>query len=360
MRLLITKYDALLINLIFMQLSTSKRGSVILLSLVFLLSGCEKPNRSEQYPFNYSNLIMGTSFTIKVSVLPENISIDQLKSKIDNKLKILDSQFSTYKSDSELSKINNNQTFDWINVSEPLFTVLKAANTISEFSDGAFDITIGPLVNMWGFGPDPSVISEPDPLEITEKLKQIGFRNLVFDDQFRIKKKIPSLYIDLSAIAKGYAVDQIAELLDQENVNHYMVEIGGELQLKGMNINNEPWKIAIEKPEVNQRKIQKVLSITDIAMATSGDYRNYFEVDGVRYSHTIDPRTGYPITHKLASVTILSETTMEADALATSMMVLGSDEGFQIAEKNNILALFIIKTEAGFVEKPTSAMADYL
>jgi thiamine biosynthesis lipoprotein len=176
---------------------------------------------------------------------------------------------------------------------------------------------------------------------------------------FAIKKAIHDLYVDLSAIAKGYAVDQVGLLLEQVGMTDYMVEIGGEVRVKGKNIENQPWQIAIEKPTPNKIMVERIIGLTDTGMATSGDYRNFFEVDGVRFSHTIDPRTGHPISHKLASISVLVPTTMEADALATALNVLGPDEGYRLAEQHNIAALFILKTEQGFEEKSTTAFLNY-
>jgi thiamine biosynthesis lipoprotein len=147
----------------------------------------------------------------------------------------------------------------------------------------------------------------------------------------------------------------VATLLEHLGIMDYMVEIGGEIRVKGKNSKNEPWQIAVEKPTAEKRMIEKVLAVTDTGMATSGDYRNFFEVDGVRFSHTIDPRIGKPIKHSLASITVLNPTSMEADALATAIMVLGPDEGFQFAEKNRIPAFFIIKSDKGFEEKMSTA-----
>ncbi len=201
-------------------------------------------------------------------------------------------------------------------------------------------------------------LSQPDDTVIKDKLNHIGYHRLKLKDEgLFVKKNIPNLYVDLSAIAKGYGVDQVGLLLERLGIMDYMVEIGGEIRVKGKNNQGQPWQIAVEKPNIEKREIEKILAITDTGMATSGDYRNYFEVDGIRFSHTIDPRTGRPINHKLASVTILSDTAMEADALATSIMVLGPDEGFQFAEKNHIAAFFIIKSDKGFDELMSSAFA---
>lgn len=332
-----------------------KRGSVILI-VVFLFSACQQAPEKPKYPLHYSDAIFGTSFTIKASGLPESVTSADIQLKVKELLDKLNGQMSTYQQDSELSKINQNQTGEWIAVSDGLYQVLKQANIISELSNGAFDITVGPLVNLWGFGPKGISFVAPDEATIKQQLLNTGYKRLLFNDaKQQIKKQVPQLYLDLSAIAKGYAVDLVGALLEANGMFDYMVEIGGELRLHGLNLQNKPWRIAVEKPTADQRMIQKVLPLTNISLATSGDYRNFFEVEGTRFSHTIDPRSGKPITHKLASITILSDTTMKADALATALMVLGADQGYQLAEKENIAALFIIKTKEGFTEKATDS-----
>lgn len=305
--------------------------------------------------------MMGTSYTVKVSRLPEGIDGARLGEKISAVLEQINAQMSTYLADSELSRINRNPSTDWQPVSRPLYRVLLEAQRISRLTGGAFDITVGPLVNLWGFGPAAMQFEPPAEDLIEEQLNLVGYRHLQLrEEPVSVRKAIAGLYLDLSALAKGYAVDQVAELLEQQGITDYMVELGGEIRLRGSNLSGKPWRIAVEKPTPEKRMIQRVLSITDVAMATSGDYRNFFEFDGRRFSHTIDPRTGRPIEHRLASVTILRQTSMEADALATAMMVLGPEQGYQLAEKEKIAALFIIKDAEGFVEKSTSAFQQYL
>ena len=339
-----------------MYLENLKRGSVLLL-LVFLLAACQQQQQAKkQYPLHFSDAIFGTTYTIKAPILAASIKNTELRQQITQLLDKLNAQMSTYQQDSELSQFNQSRSTEWQSVSTELYAVLKQAKVISELSKGAFDITVGPLVNLWGFGPDPMSFVAPEKAKIEQQLQKLGYQNLLLDDKTQsIKKLIPELYLDLSAIAKGYAVDQVAILLEKYGMLDYMIEIGGELSLRGHNINDQPWRIAVEKPAEGNRMIQKVLPLSDVSLATSGDYRNYFELEGVRFSHTIDPRTGKPITHKLASITILSDTTMKADALATALMVLGSEQGFELAEQQNIAALFIIKTDDGFEEKASSS-----
>lgn len=301
---------------------------------------------------------MGTSYNIKASKLPDSLTSKEINSQVKALLEKVNGQMSTYQKDSELSLLNQNTSIDWIPVSAELYAVINEALKISRLSNGLFDVTVGPLVNLWGFGPDEMTLSPPDEAVIKDRLNQIGYKRLTLkDDGLFAKKDVPGLYVDLSGIAKGYGVDQVGLLLERLGIMDYMVEIGGEIRVKGKNNKGHPWQIAIEKPTVEKRMIEKVLAITDTGMATSGDYRNYFEVDGVRFSHTIDPRTGRPINHKLASVTVLSETSMEADGLATAFMVMGPDEGYKFAEQNHIAAFFIIKSDKGFDEKMSTAFA---
>ncbi len=334
-------------------------GWLILISF-FLLTSCDTKTQVP-YPFVFSGETEGTTFHIKASKLPEKITVAQLQTQIKTLLDKIDGQMSTYKKDSELSRFNQNLSTDWQPISAELFTVVKEAQKISALSHGAFDITVGGLVNLWGFGPEPMKFTAPAEALIKERLSKIGYQHLSLQEKpLAMKKAVPDLYVDLSAIAKGYAVDQVGLLLEQVGINDYMVEIGGEVRVRGKNNEQQAWQIAIEKPTPNKIMVERIVPLTDIGMATSGDYRNFFEVDGVRFSHTIDPRTGRPITHKLASISVLSATTMEADALATALNVLGPVEGYKLAEQQKIAALFLIKTTQGFEEKATSAFARFL
>jgi FAD:protein FMN transferase len=328
------------------------------LLLIFLLSSCEKviEQKPQAYPYNAVGMTMGTSYNIKASHLPDSLTPIEINRQVKEVLDKVNGQMSTYQKDSELSLFNQNSSTDWLAVSPELYTVMKESLKTSQLSNGLFDVTVGPLVNLWGFGPEEMAANPPDEAVIKEKLNQIGYHRLTLkDDGLFAKKDIPELYVDLSGIAKGYGVDQVANLLERLGIMDYMVEIGGEIRVKGKNNQGRPWQIAVEKPTVEKRMIEKVLAITDTGMATSGDYRNYFEVDGVRFSHTIDPRTGRPINHKLASVTVLSETSMEADGLATAFMVMGPEEGYRFAEQNHIPAFFIIKSDQGFDERMSTA-----
>lgn len=334
----------------------SQKGLGICIPLVLFLAACGEWGKQPE--FHISGPIMGTAFTVKAPKLPKPVEIAKLDEAIRSLLNDVNNRFSTYIDASELSQFNRTQSTDWVIASEAFVHVLSEALNVSQMTGGAFDITVGPLVNLWGFGPENRRAKIPDQASISAVLNSIGYQHLHTRDMPpSVKKDRPDIYVDLSAIAKGYAVDRVAEYLERLEINNYMIEIGGELRAKGLNSNAQPWRIAIEKPLSEIRVVDRVFAIDNAAVATSGDYRNYFEADGERYSHTIDPLTGAPIKHKLASVTVLGHTTMTVDAVATALMVLGPDKGFELARKHKIAALFFVKNEKEFVERETRAFS---
>ena len=317
------------------------------------LYACEPPPAQQQLVV-LSGLTMGTTYTVKI-VTPES-KLDKiiLSEEINLRLEKVNAQMSTYLETSVLSLFNQSNTKDWVEIPAELYSVIEEALRISKLSNNAFDITIGPVVNLWGFGPDKQSSVIPEESAIHEALGKVGSQNIHLDAKTHaIRKDNPDLYIDLSAIAKGFAVDVIADYLDVLGINNYMVEIGGEIKTRGINPDNKFWHIGIEKPVDDQRTVQSVVVLNNTGMATSGDYRNYFEKNGLRYSHTIDPATGRPITHKLASVTVLHPSTMTADAMATALLVLGPEHGFELALKENISAFFLVREGDNFIEKMT-------
>jgi thiamine biosynthesis lipoprotein len=214
------------------------------------------------------------------------------------------------------------------------------------------------LVNLWGFGPTESTYEPPPNDAVTAAMQYVGYAKLQADCTIpALRKDAPGVYVDLSAFAKGHAADVVAELLDTRNLPDYLIEIGGEMRMRGTNARSESWAIAVEKPDRAGRSIQTVVHLTDSAMATSGDYRNYFEYEGRFYSHTIDPRTGYPVTHDAASVTVIAQTAAFADAAATALLVLGPDAGMKLAEQENIAAYFLLRLGNEFEERMTSLFA---
>jgi thiamine biosynthesis lipoprotein len=305
-----------------------------------------------------SGTTMGTIYNVKLVGMPAELEKKTLHARIDEKLIAINAQMSTYDRESELSRFNTSRSTDWVETSTDLAAVIREAQHVSELTAGAFDVTVAPLVDLWGFGPDDRQDRIPSPGEIAAMAARIGYTHVrARGSPPAIRKDLPNLHIDLSAIAKGYAVDQITELLESLGIANYLVEIGGELRGRGHNDTGSRWRIGIEQPAFGSRDVHTVITINDVGVATSGDYRNYFEKDGVRYSHTINPRTGRPVTHTLASVTVIGYSTAEADALATGLMVLGPEEGYRLAEREGIAACFIVRTADGFIDRQTLAFA---
>ncbi len=301
---------------------------------------------------------MGTTFTAKWYSSDTQLDAS-LANEIDQVLRRVNQSMSTYISDSELSLFNQLPVNSSMEISPELAFIIGLGMDISDRSSGAFDITVGPLVNLWGFGPDGRVIRAPTEQEISDVQSRVGYQFITLKDNKLAKTK--NSYVDLSAIAKGYGVDAISELLEQNGINSYLVEIGGELRAKGLKINGQSWRIAIESPlNSAERAVHKVIAVRDVGIATSGDYRNYFEENGVRFSHTIDPNTARPISHQLASVTVLARSCAEADGLATAMMVMGPERALAFAEAEPIDALLLVKTPQGFKELMTSGFDQYL
>lgn len=306
-------------------------------------------------------LTMGTTYVVKLNEPDLSAAEKDLRQNIEVILKNINHEMSTYLSDSVLTQINSKATTEWQEITPGLHEVINIALTISLLTEGAFDITVGPLVNLWGFGPGGRPEKVPADEDIQSTLKKSGFHyiQLASTPPLLIKEHA-DLYLDLSGIAKGFGVDEVAVYLESTGIKNYMVEIGGEVRARGKNNKGTVWRIGIEKPVTGKRSVQRIIQLDDIAMATSGDYRNYFEKDGIRYSHTINPNTGRPITHNLASVTVLDGSATTADALATGLLVMGLEKAWNLALRENISALFIYRENDGFSEKVTPGFQRYI
>lgn len=330
-------------------------ASVCTALLLLTIAACGDP-RLEQRAITGST--MGTSFSVKLVEPPMTLDSESLQQEIEAKLATIEVSMSTYLPDSELSRFNVSGTTDWFEISAELCNIVEAALGLSSFTDGAFDVTVGPLVNLWGFGPNGSVAEPPNDGDIASVMQNVGHEKLAADCTIpALKKTVPQLYVDLSAYAKGYAVDRLVDILDDYGLPNYLVEVGGELRMRGFNANRENWAIAVERPLQAGRAVQSVVRLTDIAVATSGDYRNYFEHAGVRYSHTIDPDTGSPVAHSVASVTVFADTAAFADAIATALLVLGPVKGMKFAEQEEVAAYFLLHADERIVESMTTRFA---
>ncbi|WP_205422654.1 FAD:protein FMN transferase [Seongchinamella sediminis] len=304
---------------------------------------------------------MGTTWSATLILPPDSDQEElQLLAGIEALLESVNNSMSTYREDSEISRFNRTPVGEWFPLSQGFYEVLSAAMAIGWQSGGAYDVTVGPLVNLWGFGPGGQAPEPPADAAIKSAMARVGQDYLRVDGEALRLRKDADVYLDFSSIAKGFAVDEIARYLGAAGISNYMVEVGGEMRLSGYSPRGDSWRVAIEQPQAGGFGIARTIYLGNAAVATSGDYRNFFEVDGKRYSHSIDPRTGRPVAHELVSVTVVHPSTMMADAWATALTVLGADEAFAVAQAQG-LAVYLIQREGqGFSSRHTDAFAPYL
>jgi thiamine biosynthesis lipoprotein len=325
--------------------------SALILSFA-LIGACSDPLLPT---YDLSGNAMGTTFNITVVAPSADVDLDGLREQIYKTLDHIEDIASTYRDESEISRFNQNPSTDWIKVSLEFCNMVDAALAVNETTHGAFDVTVGPLVDLWGFGPQDRNDRIPTDDEVSAALALVGKDQVDADcAQPALAKASPDIHVDLSGWAKGYGVDEVAALLDHQKLKDYLVEIGGEVRVSGHNAAQQKFAIAIEKPNKNNVMDHSILRATDVAIATSGDYRNFFEENGRHYSHMIDPRTGRPVTHELTGVTVVSDTTAFADAMATALMVLGPEDGPALAEDLDLAAYFLVRTDKEVIEKSTS------
>ena len=325
--------------------------------LLVAVSGCGTPE-----PLQMAGATMGTTYHVKLSALPPGTELAQLQQDVDAALEEVNEQMSTYLPESEVSRFNRAAADEWFDVSPATAAVVTEAQEVSRLTDGALDITVEPLVELWAFGPasisnavDHAEFHPPDQAAIDAAREHVGWQKLeVRLDPPALRKSVAGLEIDLSAVAKGYGVDRVAELLAGRGVRDFMVEIGGEVRAAGQRPDGRPWRIGIERPESDVRQSQWIVPLADASLATSGDYRNYYEYEGHRYSHILDPSTGRPVEHSAASVSVLADSCMKADAWATAMLVLGPERGYDSAEKHALAVLFVSRTDNGFATRASS------
>jgi thiamine biosynthesis lipoprotein len=287
----------------------------------------------------------GTTYHIKVVAPRGGIDSERLQADVDRFLGEVDRQMSTYRDDSELSRFNRAAAGEWFEVSPAVVRVVTEARAISEKTDGAIDVTVGPLVRLWHFGPGDAKKKKrslPTDQEIAEARGRVGYQKLeVRAKPQAMRKMVDGLEVDLSSIASGYTIDEIGKLLAGRGITNFMVELGGEILARGAREDGKPWRAAIELPGVGEREMQAAVPLVNCALATAGGTYRFFEFEGRRYSHVIDPATGRPVAHTLASVTVAADTCIEADGWDTPLLVLGPERGFECAERNGIAALFI-------------------
>lgn len=343
----------------------SGRFTIPACALLLLLSPACDPGGSA---LRLRGATMGTYYAVTVANPPAAVDESRLRAELEQILARINAQMSTYDAGSEISRFNRHRATDWRPVSPQLARVTAAALALAEQSGGVFDVTVGPLVQLWGFGPgaDSAAQNQPPPpaaAAIEAARARVGHRKLrARSAPPALRKLHPGLSLDLSAIAKGHAVDALAGHLAGRGLGDFLVDIGGEIRTRGANPAGRRWRVAVERPHRGARAVHTVLTPGDNAVATSGDYRNFRERDGRRWSHIIDPRSGRPVGHATASVTVVAADAMTADGLATALLVLGADAGLRFAREHGVAAYFIRRNSAGagFTVSASPAFALYL
>ncbi len=329
----------------------TKIALAFLLGGSVFLSGCSR-SASEH---KLAGKTMGTFYQVTLAASENVPNPAQLKQDIETLLDLINQQMSTYINESEISRFNRSSSPEWFSISADFAKVISEALEISRQTDGAFDPSVGPLVNLWHFGPDLSTRKIPDEKTIQQTMKLVGYEKLhVRLRPPAIRKEVAGLQVDLSAIAKGYAVDRVAKLLGEKGYQHYLVNIGGEVVARGVKNEQQSWRLGIEKPVENKREVTEIIELNDSAMATSGDYRNFYKIDGQKYSHTIDPKTGRPVTHRLHSVSVITSNCMQADAWATALMVMGPSKAWELAREHQLNVYLIYEQDGKLVTKRSS------
>ncbi|MCA9511567.1 MAG: FAD:protein FMN transferase [Myxococcales bacterium] len=330
----------------------SPRARLVLGLLFFALGGASLwlyGGRAEREQVELQGAAMGTTWSVKLAdpgldAAAQRAAADAIAERLER----VDRLMSTWKPDSELSRFNAHEGTDSFALSPETYAVLEIAQRVAEESGGAFDVTVGPLVDAWGFGSEGR--REPPAGPVLRALRErTGWRKLALGPLGRtVRKSRPDVRVDLSAVAKGYAVDLVARGLESAGRERFLLEVGGELRASGERPGGGAWRVAIEAPDApaDARRVHRVVELRDVSMATSGDYRNYYERDGRRLSHTIDPRTGHPIEHRLASVSVIHPEAAWADAWATALDVLGPEEGYSLAASKGLPAYFLVRDAA--------------
>ncbi|MEO1079069.1 MAG: FAD:protein FMN transferase [Pseudomonadota bacterium] len=328
--------------------------SAFVLVLAAALAGCEgAPERVV-----LRGATMGTTWSVAYGG-DAGLAAEAARSLIEEELVVINDVLSTYLPDSEISRLNATAGDTDVLLSERFADVLDSALAWSQATGGAYDVTVGPLVELWGFGAAEFTGAVPGPDAIETARSLVGAQRLIWDANTRRLQRPAGIRIDLSSIAKGYAVDRLSALLAEQGIGSSLVEIGGELRARGERPEGGAWRLAVESPDPAESRFIDALSVVDASVATSGDYRNYFEVEGRRYSHLVDPRTGFPVDHELVSVTVVHKECMVADALATALIVMGLDDALALAEERDLAAHFVTRDGDGLAVHYTEAFRPY-
>ncbi|MHC8379912.1 FAD:protein FMN transferase [Pseudomonas sp. LB3P14] len=317
--------------------------------LVGVLSGCGNGDSLERF----DGPTMGSRYSIQYIRHSSTPGPKAVQAEVENILAEVDRQFSTYRSDSDIERFNALPAGRCQVMPDPVLELIRVGEQLSEQSEGSYDLTVEPLLNLWGFGPQAREEKIPATQALAEVRQRVGYQHLRIDGDQLCKDA--AVELDFNSIAAGYAVDTIAAKLEGMGIHNYLAEATGELKAAGKKLDGSPWRIALEEPRDDQQVAERIIAVDGYGVSTSGDYRNYFEQDGRRYSHTFDARTGAPVLHTLASVTVIHPSALMADGLSTLLLILGPERGWDYAEKHDIGAFFVIRADTGFVTRTNQA-----
>ena len=333
-----------------------RRRTFITLLAAGSVAACARPVHA-----TIRGLTMGTSYAVELAAPLDDAARTALAQLIEIELDAINRAMSTYDPRSELSEFNRRQDFGWTPASRGLLEVLDSASRISAATQGAFDVTVGALVDLWGFGPQYRTRRVPDDAVIERVRDSVGYQHVQTDLPASAIRKIHSrTQVDLSAIAKGYGVDRVAMILDRQGIHDYLVEIGGELRARGTTAAGRPWRVGIERPVEGRHVLGEIVALQNRAIATSGTTQDFFEQDGRHYSHAIDPKTARPVEHPPMAVSVVADTAMEADGWATALLVLGPQRGYALAQARGLAALLVTASGSTFDVHVTDALRAHL
>jgi FAD:protein FMN transferase len=334
-------------------------GLLLVSLLAVLLTGCQpRPPTTTRL----QGKTMGTYYNL---TLPGGYpgGAPALKREIDTLLGRMNKEISTYDPDALISRFNQGPVEPAMEIPAEMARIVQQGIDAGHLTQGKLDVTIGPLVNLWGFGPDKRPIKRPSEAQIAAARERVGIDKLSLTRQgetYLLHKAIPDLYLDLSTLGEGAAADAIAQLFDDKGIEDYLVEVAGAVRSKGVNDKGNPWRIAIVEPSDKPGAFSDIVMPKGMAVSTAGSYRNYYEQDGVRYSHIIDPATGRPVTHRLVSASVITKDALEADALDTALVVMGPEQAMAFAKAHQLAVYLIIKTDEGFKADYSPQFAPYL
>ncbi|PTT95968.1 thiamine biosynthesis protein ApbE [Pseudomonas sp. HMWF031] len=320
-----------------------------LVTLIVMLSACGNGDSME----SFGGPTMGSTYSIKYVRRAGLPAPADVRVEVEKILTEIDRQMSTYRSDSDISRFNDLPANRCQKMPASILKLIRVGEQLSEQSEGSYDLTVEPLLNLWGFGPQGREEKVPAEQALAQARQRVGYQHLRIEGDQLCKDA--AVEVDFNSIAAGYAVDTIAARLEALGIHDYLAEATGELKAAGKKLDGSPWYIALEEPRDDQQVAERIVAVDGLGLSTSGDYRNYFEQDGRRYSHTFDARAGAPITHALASVTVIHPSALMADGLSTLLLILGPERGWDYAEKHDIGAFFVIRADTGFVTRTSHA-----